>query len=205
MLDGGCPNATIAELLNFMPNTFLMAKVGKKSKMEKRIRVRRLRPEESTHYRALRLQGLQLHPQAYGSSFEEEAPISDNVFGKRLANETIFGAWSEGALVGCAGLVQREKLKLQHKAILWGMFVLPEARRCGVGKRLLEEILAHARTCCEEVLLTVVEGNEAASALYTDAGFEQYGREPDTIRIGDEYYHEVLMRLPLKPKKQTVI
>ncbi|WP_338242365.1 hypothetical protein [Aurantiacibacter hainanensis] len=29
------------------------------------------------------------------------------------------------------------------------------------------------------------------------AWFEEYGREPGAIRTGDDYYGEILMRLPL--------
>ncbi len=77
------------------------------------------------------------------------------------------------------------------------MFVLLEARRSGIGNRLLNEVLIHAKTRVEEVLLTVVEGNEAAISLYSKAGFEIYGREPDTIRLDSTSYNELLMRLPL--------
>lgn len=88
-------------------------------------------------------------------------------------------------------------MKLRHKGILWGMFVRPEARGRGAAKKLLSAILANALTCCEEVLLTVVEGNQAAYGLYTAAGFVEYGREPAAIKIGTDYHQELLVRLPL--------
>lgn len=77
------------------------------------------------------------------------------------------------------------------------MFVTHEQRGRGVGKRMLEQALAYARTCCEEVLLTVVGGNDAAHNLYASAGFEVYGHEPCAIKLGTDYHSEVLMRLPL--------
>lgn len=107
--------------------------------------------------------------------------------------------------MGCAGLVGREKTKLRHKAGLWGMFVRPEARGCGLGSRLLDEVIAYARPRFEEVILAVVEGNAAAHRLYVSAGFEEYGLEPCTIKVGTVYYHELLMRLPFKSAEATLM
>lgn len=166
--------------------------------MNRAIFLSRLGRHEAGPYRELRLLALQMHPEAFGASFEEESSLSENDFAKRLDDGLVFGAWSAEQLVGCAGLAQREKAKLRHKAILWGMFVRHEMRGNGVGKRLLEEVLGHARTCCEEVLLTVVEGNTAAQAMYTGAGFQEYGREQGAIKLGSHYYNELMMRLPIK-------
>jgi ribosomal-protein-alanine N-acetyltransferase len=50
--------------------------------------------------------------------------------------------------------------------------VLPEARRRGVGRRLLEHVLAAARASGgRRVLLEVARGNTAARRLYEGAGF----------------------------------
>jgi len=160
--------------------------------------VTRLSAIDALPYRELRLLALQSHPEAFGASFEEESALSESAFAERLASGAVFGAWSGFQLIGCAGLAGREKTKLRHKAVLWGMFVRPEARGCGLGKRLLDEAIAHARPCFEEVLLTVVEGNAAALRLYVSAGIEEYGREPCTIKVAKVYFHELLMRLPFR-------
>lgn len=164
--------------------------------MDTPIQIRRISPQQAPEYRVLRLAGLEIHPEAFGSSFAEEEVLSEAAFSERLSTSTIFGAWQGEELIGCVGLAQRDKTKLQHKAVLWGMFVLPETRRLGVGKQLLGQVLTHAQTCCDEVLLTVVEDNDAATYLYTAAGFELYGREPNAIKIEGNYHHELLMRLP---------
>lgn len=168
--------------------------------MTRDLRLSCLGPEDASTYWELRLLALRLHPEAFGASFEEESALSDTLFAERLSAGPIFGAWSEDRLVGCAGLAQRQKAKLRHKASLWGMFVRHEMRGSGVGKRLLDATLEYARTSCEEILLTVVEGNEPAIALYARAGFEEYGREPNAIKIDGSYYHELMMRLPIYPR-----
>jgi GNAT superfamily N-acetyltransferase len=53
---------------------------------------------------------------------------------------------------------KREKgKKLRHKAIIWGMYVVPEVRRLGVGKALLKEMIGRAREMegLEQLILTV--------------------------------------------------
>ena len=164
------------------------------------LRLSCLGPEAASSYRELRLLALRLHPEAFGASFEEEAGLSETRFAERLSAGPVFGAWLEDRLVGCAGLAQREKVKLKHKAILWGMFVRHEMQGSGIGKRLLDATLEYTRAICEEVLLTVVDGNEPAITLYTRAGFEEYGREPNALKINGRYYPELMMRLPLESR-----
>ncbi|WP_343343530.1 GNAT family N-acetyltransferase [Sphingomicrobium sp. XHP0239] len=159
--------------------------------------VSRLGPDQVAAYRALRLSALESNPESFGASFTEEASLSDDEWGQRVSEGMLFGAWTEGALVGCVGLALRAKVKLRHKVILWGMFVDPDRRALGIGKRLLDASLSHARGQFEEVILTVVAENDVAIRLYVGAGFREYGRESRDIKIDDRYYDEILMRLPL--------
>ncbi len=157
--------------------------------------ITRLGPHDAAAYRQLRVAALEECPESFASSFEEESVLPDSFFAERLASGAAFGAWSNESLIGFAGLAQRDKLKLCHKAYLWGMFVRSEARGRGLGRHLLDRVIDHARSCCEEVLLGVTAGNDAAFRLYAGAGFEEYGREPRAIKVGADYYHEIQMRL----------
>jgi ribosomal-protein-alanine N-acetyltransferase len=68
-----------------------------------------------------------------------------------------------------------------HLAPEWeleNLVVAPTARRKGIGKGLLEALLAPARETNSSVFLEVRESNTAARALYENAGFEQTGRRP---------------------------
>lgn len=158
------------------------------------IEVRLLRSGDAESFRDLRLLALQLAPESFGASPDEEGDLAIEQWSARIASGPVFGAFLGARLVGCVGLAQREKRKLRHKAVLWGMFVRPEVRGNGIGRGLLEAALRHADTCFEEVLLTVVQGNQAACQLYASAGFDQYGCEPDVLKIGESYYSEILMR-----------
>ena len=105
-------------------------------------------------------------------------------------------------LVGAAGLRVQNRVKLRHKGVLWGMYVRPEARGKGLAAALVQQVVEHARTLVEEVCLTVVASNAAAIRLYGAAAFKEYGLERRALKVGSEYYDEVLMALPLKPRAE---
>jgi ribosomal protein S18 acetylase RimI-like enzyme len=82
---------------------------------------------------------------------------------------------------------------MAHKGALVSLYVRPQARGIGVGRRLVEAIIDTARRYVEVVQLAVVTGNEAALRLYTGLGFVQYGLEKKALKQGDRYYDEILM------------
>ena len=87
-------------------------------------------------------------------------------FAGRLAGSTVFGGFEGQTLHGIAGFKQEQGLKDRHKAMLVGMYVRPAARGTGLGRRLVEAVLDHARGRVELVQLAVVAGNDAALRLY---------------------------------------
>ena len=73
------------------------------------------------------------------------------------------------------------------------MYVRPAARRAGIGRRLVEVILEHARGGVELVRLAVVTNNRTALQLYRRLGFAEYGFEERCLKDGDRYFDCVLM------------
>lgn len=59
---------------------------------------------------------------------------------------------------------------------LENIVVAPTSRRKGLGRRLLNALLAAARETSSAVFLEVRESNAPARTLYKNAGFEQTGR-----------------------------
>ena len=167
------------------------------------LKVRRLEASDVADYRELRLESLKVHPEAFGSSWEseEEKPIS--WWAELLQRTTVFGGWvNNSPLVGVAGFAVHDTPKLRHKGVLWGMYVRPEARGTGLAAALVQQVVAHARPLVEQVCLTAVASNIAARRLYNAAGFEEYGLERRGLKVGSEYYDEVLMVLPLNPRPE---
>jgi ribosomal protein S18 acetylase RimI-like enzyme len=163
--------------------------------------IRRLGPSDAAPYRALRLEGLAAHPEAFGAAWEEEAARPLAWFADRLARDAVFGAWAaaEGghALTGVAGLLVPDGAKLRHKGVLWGLYVRPPDRRARIGAALLARVLDHASGAVEEVRLSVVAANDAALRFYEARGFERYGVERRALKVAGRYHDEVLMALRL--------
>ena len=155
-----------------------------------RIEIRQLGRSDAAEYRDLRLRGLREVPEAFGSTYEEEVLFSLDTVATRLeptrspSGRVVLGAFADGVLVGIVGCVQESRVKKRHTAVIFGMYVAPEVRGRGVGRRLLNEAIAEARTWpnVERVTITVVERVGAARALYVSLGFEPFGREIDALR-----------------------
>jgi ribosomal protein S18 acetylase RimI-like enzyme len=165
------------------------AKVTKHSDLQ----IRRLETADAALYREIRLEALKQNPEAFGSTFERESDKPPSWFEAAVSQRDIFGAFLQGTLAGIAGYAAQESPKHAHKGVLWGMYVRPAARNSGLGKRLVEAVLDHARERVEALQLTVVSENEAARRLYGSLGFVEYGFEKRALKQDGRYYDEVLM------------
>lgn len=157
------------------------------------LEIRRLHGKEAEIYRSIRLEGLERHPEAFGASFDTERAEPLAFFARRLAENAVFGAFDNAALQGVAGYFASKSVKESHKATLFGMYVRDAAHGQGVGQRLVTALLADAARSHEDIKLTVVTANEAARRLYERCGFECYGIEPRSLKVGNIYYDEALM------------
>ncbi|MBR0846185.1 GNAT family N-acetyltransferase [Bradyrhizobium diazoefficiens] len=174
--------------------------------------IRLLTPEDAALYRAIRLEALETNPEAFGSTFERERELPLARFEERLAASDVFGAFIADELVGVAVFHWEQGGKTAHKAVLWGMYVRPQARKSGTGRRLVDAVAAHAAERVEQLQLAVVSENDAALRLYAAAGFVEYGREVKALKQDGRYYDEVLMTLffggedrPLQPPRSGAV
>src|SRR5882724_9702437 len=119
---------------------------------QKLFKIRRLEAHDVTHYRELRLEGLKNHPSAFGSSWEDEAGKPAAWWTERLNAGTVLGGWIDNSpLLGVAGFRVQYGIKAQHKGVLWGMYVRPDARGTGLAARLVQGIIEQARPLVEQI------------------------------------------------------
>ena len=146
------------------------------------VQLRVLSSQDAAEFQRLRLEGLRESPTAFSSSYEDERNNDTARVAERISPDgrrAIFGAFEGNELVGLAGLQREAGRKLEHKAFVWGMYVTPRYRRCGIGRRLIERVIAHAAEMpgLRRINLGVNASNAAAMALYEAVGFKSYGVE----------------------------
>jgi len=115
--------------------------------------IRLLDAPDAARWRELRLRALRDEPTAFLASHDEEAQRSPadvaERLGKREPGGGVLGAFVDDELVGCVGVGRDRAAKRRHRAVLWGMYVAPVARRRGVGAALVTRAIALARETAE--------------------------------------------------------
>ena len=177
------------------------------------VTVRKLTAADAETYREFRLRALRDSPDAFTSSFAEEAAKPLAATTERLEpagrpHDAVLGAFgAAGHMVGTAGLAVPPRAHERHKGRLFAMAVAKPATGRGIGKLLVRHILGRAAAVdgLLQVGLTVSEGNLPAEGLYRSCGFEVWGREPRAIIVAGQpiaklHMIHILTRLPGAPR-----
>lgn len=168
-----------------------------------RISVRRLSEADAEAYVSFRRDMLAAAPFAFGASPEDDFASEPGAVLEQLRrgdDSVIFGAFDDDDhLVGSVGMFRDRHRKASHKMHVWGMFVATSHRGRGIGRRLLDAAVAHARSRAgvTRVDLSVSSDATAARRMYQLAGFASWGVEPDALRIDSRSIPEEHMVLPL--------
>ena len=163
------------------------------------IRLAPITTDDVGAYREARLRALREDPDAFSVNFAEAAaqPLSfweERVaFNAEHAESTTHMAWRNGAVVGLVSGVYFDGAEIPDLVSMW---VAPEARRLGLGEKLVDRIRDWAQATGADALeLWVVTGNQGAISLYERCGFEikaEHRASPN-----DPCRNEVRMRLDI--------
>jgi RimJ/RimL family protein N-acetyltransferase len=163
--------------------------------------IRRLRPDDAPALVALRREALEVDPLAFAASLEDDRALSLEFVRGALADDeqAVFGLFHGTELVGMVGLTREPRLKLRHKATIWGVYVAPRARTKGSGRALLDAAIAYARRWpgLLQLHLTVSDTALSAIRLYERSGFRAWGREPRAMHWQGRFVDDLHMVLEL--------
>ena len=142
-------------------------------------------------FRAIRLRSLLDSPDAFGSTYGEESSHSESAWRDWAAGRwrggtaiALAGRDPRGAVVGTAtGAEFESEPGVAHLYARWDA---PAARAAGVGRALVEAVVAWARgRGCGRVVLSVTETNRSARGFFEACGFADTG-ERRPLRDGSD-------------------
>jgi ribosomal protein S18 acetylase RimI-like enzyme len=155
---------------------------------------------EAADFLRLRLFGLIEAPSAFASNYQDEKDrtleqVQAHLLGS--SDTATFGGFEANELVGVVAVGRELRANERHMAFIRSMYVAPDARGKGLGRHLLDAALKHVSLWhgVEQVKLSVTAGNESAVHLYQSVGFVEVGRVPRALRIGSQYFDELIMLL----------
>jgi ribosomal protein S18 acetylase RimI-like enzyme len=162
--------------------------------------IRSIRADDLATFKALRLEALRDHPEAFGSDYEESLREPESYWQERVGRaiesdgQIIFLADAGSELAGMLGVFRSTGAKNKHAAMIWGVYTRPAYRGCGLTEKLMREAIAWAAKQNVRILrLAVGTFNAPAIHCYQRCGFIVYGVSPEEIRVGDVYHDEILM------------
>jgi ribosomal protein S18 acetylase RimI-like enzyme len=166
--------------------------------------IRILTAEDANQGWRLRREALESDPEAFSASSDEHQRLSLEDVRKKLdaagQDSFVVGALQHGRLAGMAGFYRETGIKTRHKGRIWGVYVTPEKRQGGIGRKLLQFLLERARAMAglDQIHLSVTTPQTAAAQLYRSMGFGSFAVEPRALKIGGRYIDEQYMVLRLK-------
>ena len=154
--------------------------------------VRALNGEDWAAYRDIRLAALRDAPDAFASTYEQEAGFAESLWRSRLARSARLLATQNGAAIGIVSVGEAEP----DVAELFGMWVVASSRGAGVAWRLTQAASEHASAEGRRALRAWVSTDNGRAVAF----FSSYGFRPTDIRrpmTTDADTEEMAMTLPL--------
>lgn len=173
------------------------------------VEVIRLGAEDADRYIAIRRMMLAEAPWAFDAAPDDDRALDPlYVAGAVSEPENTILAIEEPArptspverrLAAVAGITRQRSPKFKHRARLWGVYVHPDFRARGFGRRVVEAAIEEAREWkgVDYIDLSVSERSPEAWNLYASLGFIQWGREPETVKLDEATFDEIYMTLRL--------
>ena len=164
--------------------------------------IRRLTATDTELWRTIRLAMRRDNPGWFDLPYEQIAAWPLEKFTEELlrGGDPVYAAIAGEDIQASASLDYGKGARLAHTGYMWGVYVLPEHRRKGLARRLVQALIANARDAkIEYIHLDVATKSQDAYALYRSLGFQAYGIIPASYRSNGQDHDETKMVLRLTP------
>ena len=155
--------------------------------------IKQLTGKDAELYKAIRLEMIDKHPDAFGGTVEELELLDLSILGMHMEHDLVFGAFDGEDMIATAACNLNDSPKIWHMATLYCVYVREGHQGQGVTSRLFKTIFEALPGYVEQIKLSVAANNEPAINAYEKLGFERYGTEPRVIKWQDRYYDLILM------------
>ncbi|MFA7309290.1 MAG: GNAT family N-acetyltransferase [Candidatus Paceibacterota bacterium] len=153
-------------------------------------------PDEWKTLRDLRREAVMESPAAFGQNEEEVDSVEEKEWRTRLSKHSYLFVKKGNAFVGMGCVVPEKNAKSKHGANIYGLYVSPQERGNGTGRKLLEALIEHARRWYPDLIkisLIASATQSAALSLYESTGFKRIGVLEKEMNINGTYVDEVML------------
>lgn len=128
----------------------------------------------------------------FGSSYAEESVKSDEEWKQKFEAGPKYAARVSGTYVGLVGVRYEKQMKMSHTADIIGFYVLKEWQGKGIGRKLMEHVIAEMYANPKIIRLRLGVDVERINAikLYEDLGFVKTGTAYKAVKVADHEYHD---------------
>lgn len=160
------------------------------------VEIARLGADDWRELKTIRLEALQRDPAAFSSTYADSVAWPDEHWRQRLANpgSVTLVARTEAGPIGMAGAIFGADGETDV-AMIFGMYVSAAYRGQGVGRMVLQALIAEvaARPEITTIRLWVTPTQQAARRLYASLGFRVVENPDRSMLDGPEAHEEIAM------------
>lgn len=158
------------------------------------MKVRQLTSADAQDFRKVRLDALQLHPDAYGSTYAQWKDLPLDHYEQRIDRAVLIGLFKGADLVGTLAYDREMGGNARHRVGIHAVYIDASVRgQGGIDLLVSAAVDQGMRDGVLQLELSVSETNKRAFAAYVRLRFEQTGVTPRASLIDGRFLDEIQM------------
>jgi len=173
-------------------------------RFQTKLEIRKLSPSDAMVFINIRLTALRESPNSFIIDISEEEKETPQTILTRIYDENqpsevfVIGAFEGEQLIGTSAFERETRYKLRHKGTLWGVYVLPDYRKRGIARILVQKTIDTAKEISELNQIDIEVSGEFQRKFYESLSFIRWGVEKNGTKTGENYLNWTHMVLNLR-------